>query len=102
MLSTPRYGKKLIMLLPLWMVIVGFISAIFASDPFGSKIFVGIVLLIVGFGFLFKAKLRKVREGQLASFGVKELNPNERKLYVIGYFLMVLGLAIEIYLATSV
>lgn len=102
MFNTPRLGEKLIMLFPVWMGIVGTVLAIFASDPFGSKIFAGIALLVVGFASFFKAKLRNLREGQLTSFGVKELNLNEKKLYFLGYFLMTLGLAIEVYLAATV
>jgi undecaprenyl pyrophosphate phosphatase UppP len=96
MFNTPRLGEKLIMLLPIWLAVLGTIFAMIARDPFGSKVLVGIVLIIIGFILFFKSKLRKLREGQLSSFGIKDLNAKEKKLYIIGYFLMVSGLIIEI------
>lgn len=99
--NTPRLGEKLIMLFPIWLAVFGIIFAMLARDPFGSKVLVGIAFLTIGFIFFFRSKLRRLREGQLTSFGMNELNAKEKKLYILGYSLMFLGLAIEVYLMAN-
>ena len=101
MFNTPRLGEKLIMLFPIWLCIIGTALAMIVTDPFGSGILAGIALVIFGFVLFFKSKLRRLREGHLTSFGLKELNVQEKKFYIWGYFLMALGLFVEIYLVTK-
>jgi len=102
MSNTPRIAEKIIMLLPVWLGVLGTILAMIARDPYGFKVLVGMVLLMIGFSLFVKSKLRKLREGKLTSFGMKELDAKEQKLYISGYLLMALGLLIEAYLAASV
>ena len=50
----------------------------------------------VGLSFFLAAKYSVIKIGKAISFGSKEMSPGNRKLYRIGYALMVLGSLIAI------
>lgn len=89
------------MLLPIWLEIAGAVLALYIRDPLQSHRILSLLLVILGLILFIASKIRKIREDKLTSFGVKELNSREIKLYYLGYFLMIVGISFEVFLVTA-
>tara|TARA_B110001454_G_scaffold219057_1_gene249568 strand:+ start:7039 stop:7329 length:291 start_codon:yes stop_codon:yes gene_type:complete len=54
------------------------------------------LIFIVGFVLFFRAKISILKKGNWVSFGAREMTPEMKKLYYLGYLIMISATAVSL------
>lgn len=84
-------AQNIMLSFPIWLMLLGGLIAIFTSEPV-HNIAPGLISLILGFLIFLIVRLKKIKKGSLFSFGWEGMSSIQKKSYVFGYCLMILGI----------
>ena len=76
-------------------LVFGVVIAAIAGRGRGATL-LPLALWIVGFCLFAKAKWSRLCEGRLTEFGCGKMTPGNKAFYLVGYLIMILGVAVAI------
>jgi uncharacterized membrane protein YfcA len=90
-----RKSELIFNLFPLILVIAGMYIGLFTPDR-ATLSYIPIILLLIGFVFLLKAKWFLFRSRKFFTFGPSEMTERNRYFYKLGYALILIGFLLSL------